>query len=123
MSIPKDSTPPTLQVHDDVKTEVISVAGVSRTTQELIRMLIQRDGLSKTKYDGMTLDREDLNPSDWDQHLLEELLDAAAYRLRSYQKRKKLEARVSAFLAAWETRSDTDICRAVDDLRREYNQP
>ncbi len=50
----------------------------STTTQLLIDMLTQRDALGLAKY-GTTLDRTDLTPDQWLQHLTEELLDAAGY--------------------------------------------
>lgn len=50
----------------------------SATTQLLIEMLTQRDAHGLAKY-GTTLDRTDLTPAQWLQHLTEELLDGAGY--------------------------------------------
>ncbi len=56
--------------------------------QELRKLLQQRSETGIRKY-GTTLDRTDLDSSEWCQHLLEELLDAAGYVLRL---KKDLEA-------------------------------
>ena len=48
------------------------------TTERLQQLLAERHQRGLDKY-GTTVDRVDLTPSDWCQHLLEELLDAAAY--------------------------------------------
>lgn len=48
---------------------------------ELRDLLLKRSETGIRKY-GTTLDRNDLDPSEWCQHLLEELLDAAGYVLR-----------------------------------------
>ncbi|MCC6480980.1 MAG: hypothetical protein IT554_01030 [Sphingomonadaceae bacterium] len=44
-------------------------------------MLEARSAVGLAKY-GIGLDRTDLAPEEWAQHLLEELLDAAGYVLR-----------------------------------------
>ena len=56
--------------------------------EELRDLLLKRSETGISKY-GTTLDRTDLDPSEWCQHLLEELLDAAGYVLRL---KKDLEA-------------------------------
>lgn len=48
---------------------------------EIRELLLQRSQTGISKY-GTTLDRKDLKPSEWCQHLLEELLDASGYVLR-----------------------------------------
>lgn len=53
---------------------------VSQTTQALIDMLVSRDFAGRQKY-GSSLDRTDLSPSAWLQHMTEELLDGAGYAL------------------------------------------
>ena len=53
----------------------------SRTTQQLIDMLVSRDAVGRAKY-GTSLDRTDLSADEWAQHMLEELLDAAGYLAR-----------------------------------------
>ena len=55
---------------------------------EIRELLLQRSETGIAKY-GTTLDRKDLKPSEWCQHLLEELLDASGYVLRL---KKDLEA-------------------------------
>ena len=55
---------------------------------EIRELLLQRSQTGIAKY-GTTLDRKDLKPSEWCQHLLEELLDASGYVLRL---KKDLEA-------------------------------
>lgn len=50
----------------------------SEVTQHLVAELVARDGHGRRKY-GTTLDRTDLSPDEWLQHLKEELLDAAGY--------------------------------------------
>lgn len=99
----------------------LSTEGASQTTIDLCRMLLERDRLGQEKY-GVSMDRQDLTPSEWDMHHLQELLDAAGYTLRSYQKRKGLEAKVSAFLRKWGTPDCTldESQEAVDELRKEY---
>lgn len=58
--------------------------GISETTLKLIHELTSRDLRGQKKY-GTSLDRRDLTSSEWHQHLLEELLDAACYVLRAKQ--------------------------------------
>lgn len=48
---------------------------------EIRELLLKRSQTGINKY-GTTLDRKDLKPSEWCQHLLEELLDASGYVLR-----------------------------------------
>lgn len=60
----------------------------SRTTRKLQRMLAARDKLGRKKY-GTTLDRKDLTPYQWAQHLLEELLDGAGYLMRWMEENKR----------------------------------
>ena len=55
---------------------------------EIRELLLKRSQTGIAKY-GTTLDRKDLKPSEWCQHLLEELLDASGYVLRL---KKDLEA-------------------------------
>ena len=51
---------------------------VDTVIEDLRELLLKRSQTGISKY-GVTLDRTDLKPSDWCQHLLEELLDAAGY--------------------------------------------
>jgi hypothetical protein len=57
---------------------------------EIREMLLQRSQTGIKKY-GTTLDRTDLKPSNWCQHLLEELLDASGYVLRLKKDLEKIE--------------------------------
>lgn len=54
---------------------------VDSVIEELRELLKKRSETGIAKY-GTTLDRTDLTPSEWCQHLLEELLDASGYVLR-----------------------------------------
>lgn len=58
--------------------DLINIAECSEVTKTLIRQLIARDAHGKEKY-GVTLDRKDLTPQQWLQHMTEELLDGAGY--------------------------------------------
>lgn len=49
-------------------------------TNSLCAMLQQRAKMGREKY-GVTLDRDDMTPAQWLQHLIEELLDGAGYAL------------------------------------------
>ena len=66
-------------------------------TSEVTRQLIERDQSGRAKY-GTTLDRTDLSPAEWLQHMAEELLDGAGYALAC--RRELLAARP----VAWEKR-------------------
>lgn len=59
-----------------------------KIVQSVINDLNERSKVGIKKY-GTTLDREDLNESEWIQHLYEELLDAALYSKRIITDRKK----------------------------------
>lgn len=67
-----------------------------KTTQQdsivadLRELLLQRSETGISKY-GTTLDRTDLKPSEWCQHLLEELLDASGYVLRLKKDLEQIE--------------------------------
>lgn len=65
-------------------TKIITEESVSKQDSivaEIRELLLQRSQTGIAKY-GTTLDRKDLKPSEWCQHLLEELLDASGYVLR-----------------------------------------
>ena len=66
----------------------ISTQTADSIVAEIRELLLQRSQTGIAKY-GTTLDRKDLKPSEWCQHLLEELLDASGYVLRL---KKDLEA-------------------------------
>lgn len=51
---------------------------ISRVTQSLVIQFINRDESGVKKY-GKTMDRQDLSPSDWAQHAIEELIDCVKY--------------------------------------------
>lgn len=57
---------------------------------DLRELLLQRSETGISKY-GTTLDRTDLKPSEWCQHLLEELLDASGYVLRLKKDLEQIE--------------------------------
>ena len=63
------------------KQEDTSITSVDSIVAEIRELLLQRSQTGIAKY-GTTLDRKDLKPSEWCQHLLEELLDASGYVLR-----------------------------------------
>ncbi len=52
----------------------------SKITQALITQIVERDLHGRKKY-GVTLDRDDLTPNQWLQHMAEELMDGAGYAL------------------------------------------
>ena len=58
---------------------------------EIRELLLKRSQTGIAKY-GTTLDRKDLKPSEWCQHLLEELLDASGYVLRLKKDLEAIEA-------------------------------
>ena len=65
-------------------TKIVGEKSVSKQDSivaEIRELLLQRSQTGIAKY-GTTLDRKDLKPSEWCQHLLEELLDASGYVLR-----------------------------------------
>lgn len=53
----------------------------SETVQAAQRLLAEREAVGLRKY-GTTVDRTDLSPAQWAQHLLEELSDAVLYLIR-----------------------------------------
>lgn len=65
---------------DELAAAARSGASVSNTTQQLIDLLTARDAAGRAKY-GATLDRTDLTPEQWLQHMAEELMDGAGYAL------------------------------------------
>lgn len=72
--------------------------GVSEVTQQLI----ERDQSGRAKY-GTTLDRRDLSPADWLQHMAEELMDAAGYALAA-KREMQAQGGGEAAPVAWRTR-------------------
>lgn len=51
---------------------------MSKIEQQVIDKINQRAAIGKNKY-GVTMERQDLNKTDWLNHLQEELLDAIIY--------------------------------------------
>lgn len=102
-----------------------ALAGTDSIVAELITMHLARAQKGADKY-GVTLDRTDLAEEQWEQHLLEELMDAPLYLLRlrkeRRQDRKQLVsefaaegARLSARIAELETqRTET-----MEDYKRQ----
>lgn len=75
--------------HSQFSTDVpTSTQTTDSIVAEIRELLLQRSETGIKKY-STTLDRKDLKPSEWCQHLLEELLDASGYVLRL---KKDLEA-------------------------------
>lgn len=58
--------------------------------ESIRELLLQRSQTGVAKY-GTTLDRTDLKPSEWCQHLLEELLDASGYVVRLKRDLEQIE--------------------------------
>lgn len=67
----------------------------SDTTAQLIALLRQRDAAGRAKY-GTTLDRTDLTPEQWLQHMAEELLDGAGYALAAMREVARLRQELTA---------------------------
>lgn len=63
------------------------------TTERIIAELRERHEKGLAKY-GVTVDRTDLTPSQWGQHLKEELLDASQYVQRLIDTASEQEARI-----------------------------
>ena len=77
------------------------------TTTERLKMLLdQRHAAGFQKY-GVTVDRNDLTHAEWCQHLIEELLDGAAYTMRMLQRAEQEEQQMQKM-------RDT-----IEDLRNE----
>ena len=75
-------------------TKIITEESVSKQDSivaEIRELLLQRSETGIKKY-STTLDRKDLKPSEWCQHLLEELLDASGYVLRLKKDLEAIEA-------------------------------
>ena len=68
-----------------------SITPVDSIVSEIRELLLKRSQTGIAKY-GTTLDRKDLKPSEWCQHLLEELLDASGYVLRLKKDLEAIEA-------------------------------
>ena len=60
------------------------------TTERLKALLDARHEMGLAKY-GTTVDRDDLTPSQWCQHAIEELLDGAAYLMRERDRTQEIE--------------------------------
>lgn len=130
-ALPTDGMP-VAEAFDRLKTLASGECGeCSKTTLELCRLLESRDALGRKKYP-QSLDREDLLPSDWEMHHLEELLDAAGYTLRGYQKRKRLEMLVGRVLQKFSelqnvnryeigfSEKETEFLASMEALGKEY---
>lgn len=66
----------------------------SQTTSQLIALLRRRDAAGRAKY-GTTLDRTDLTPEQWLQHMAEEMLDGAGYALAAMREIGRLRAELA----------------------------
>lgn len=67
---------------------------ISDTTAQLIALLRQRDAAGLAKY-GTTLDRTDLTPEQWLQHMAEEMLDGAGYALAAMREIVRLRTELA----------------------------
>ena len=65
------------------------------TTERLKALLDARHEMGLAKY-GTTVDRNDLMPSQWCQHTIEELLDGAAYLMRERDRTQEIERELAA---------------------------
>jgi polyhydroxyalkanoate synthesis regulator phasin len=63
------------------------------TTDRLKAMLDERHAAGLAKY-RTTVDRDDLTPTQWAQHAIEEMLDGAAYLMRLKDTIETLERRI-----------------------------
>lgn len=63
------------------------------TTDRLKAMLDQRHAAGLAKY-RVTVDRDDLTPTQWAQHAIEEMLDGAAYLMRLQDNMDSIARRV-----------------------------
>ena len=63
------------------------------TTDRLVAMLRERHAAGLAKY-RVTVDRDDLTPSQWAQHAIEEMLDGAAYLMRLQDNMDSLARRI-----------------------------
>lgn len=63
---------------------------VDSVVESIRELLLQRSQTGIKKY-STTLDRTDLKPSEWCQHLLEELLDASGYVMRLKRDLEQIE--------------------------------
>lgn len=57
------------------------MSNISQTTHALCEEMAERDRLGLAKY-GETMDRDDLKPSEWCQHAIEEKMDELKYLKR-----------------------------------------
>jgi hypothetical protein len=90
------------------------------TTERLKALIDARHEMGLAKY-GTTVDRNDLTPSQWCQHAIEELLDGAAYLMRERDRTQELERELAAAkerIARLEVAGErVAYARDEDDLR------
>ena len=85
-----------------------------RTTDQLVDIIRQRAAVGLKKY-GVSLDRTDLQASDWLRHLLEELCDGAGYVLAAERKAIETETAIRAaiqLLVLGDTQGAADVLAA-----------
>ena len=85
-----------------------------RTTNQLVDIIRQRAAVGLKKY-GVSLDRTDLQASDWLRHLLEELCDGAGYVLAAERKAIETETAIRAaiqLLVLGDTQGAADVLAA-----------
>lgn len=54
----------------------------SAITEKVVSLLRERDAISLSKYQGKTMDRQDLTAAQWARHLIEEQADGIKYAMR-----------------------------------------
>jgi len=82
---------------------------MSKTLEAVARDLAQREAAGFIKY-GTTVDRTDLSPADWHQHLYEELLDAALYLKRASMGNNYCDLATTHFGA------DKQMVKAIEEM-------
>ena len=82
----------------------------SETVQAAQRLLAEREAVGLRKY-GTTVDRTDLSPEQWLQHLIEELGDGLLYALRARDTHRQRIAEAEAWLQRCADRSDEHVAK------------
>lgn len=82
----------------------------SQITDALCALLQSRSDAGLAKY-GTSLDRDDLTPSDWIKHTVEELLDGAGYLLALDREMQAQEALIATLQA------DNERLRAEEAIK------
>lgn len=98
----------------------------SETVQAAQRLLAEREAAGLKKY-GTTVDRTDLSPEQWLQHLIEELADGLLYALRARDTHRQRIADAEAWLQRCADLSDEYVAKtqaspaaAPEDTERRF---